>query len=62
MSKAREQLIDRMIRLYGFEHKIVIDFVSMCERYEDTKDNDVLLGILVEAHENDPVIEAEDDE
>lgn len=27
----REQLLDRMIKIYGFEHEIVIDFARMCE-------------------------------
>lgn len=61
MNAQREQLIDRMIRLYGFEHEIVIYFASLCEKFDATEDNDKMLTVLVEAHEANPVI-GEDDE
>lgn len=50
----RENLIDRMIRIYGFEHPIVIQFVELCERMEDTEANNNALMTLVETHEEDP--------
>lgn len=51
----RENLIDRMIRIYGFEHPIVIQFAELCERMEYTEANDKALMTLVEAHEENPV-------
>ena len=47
----REQLIDRMIRIYGFEHPIVIQFIELCERMTDTEYNNKALMTLVKAHE-----------
>ena len=57
MSKNRENLIDRMISIYGYEDKIVIDFARLCETWEETKWNDTILRLLVEAHEADPVLD-----
>lgn len=51
----RENLIDRMIRIYGFEHPLVIQFAELCERMEDTEANDKALMMLVKAHEENPV-------
>lgn len=45
----KEKLIDRMVRIYGFENPIVIEFCRMCERGEIIED---LLELIVEAHEN----------
>ena len=50
----RENLIDRMIRIYGFEHPIVIQFAELCERMEYTEANDKALMMLVESHEENP--------
>ena len=44
----REQLLDRMIRIYGFEHEVVIEFARMCES-DNFTDKD--LEVIVEAHE-----------
>ena len=51
----RENLIDRMIRIYGFEHPIVIQFAELCERITYTGANDKALMMLVESHEENPV-------
>ena len=51
----RENLINRMIRIYGFEHPIVIQFVELCERMADTEYNNKSLMTLVKAHEENPV-------
>ncbi len=51
----RENLIDRMIRIYGFEHPLVIQFAELCERMADTEYNNNALVLLVEAHEEYPV-------
>lgn len=50
----RENLIDRMIRIYGFEHPIVIQFAELCERMAHTEANDKVLMTLVKTHEEDP--------
>ena len=57
MNTMRKNLIDRMVRIYGFEHPVVIQFTELCERWKDTKDNDKVLRIIVESHEEFPVLE-----
>ena len=54
MSNRRKSLIDRMIRIYGFEHPIVIEFCKLCESYADNEWDDQCLTILVEVHEANP--------
>ena len=55
MTTYRENLLDRMIHIYGLEDSIVIQFAEMCERYANNSWNDDVLRLLVEAHEADPV-------
>lgn len=55
----REQLIDRMIRIYGFEHDVVIEFARMCEK-DCFTDRD--LEVIVECHEANPVGFDDEDE
>ena len=57
MTTYRENLLDRMIAIYGLEAPIVVQFARMCEDYHATKWNDTILRLLVEAHEADPVFE-----
>lgn len=47
----RENLMDRMIRIYGYENPIVVQFCRLCEEWEENDWNDKVLTILVEAHE-----------
>ena len=54
MNKTRENLIDRMIKIYGFENELVLDFALFCEKWEDSEWNDKVLTILVESHEANP--------
>jgi len=56
MTKFRENLIDRMIRIYGYEHEIVLEFCRLCENWESNVWNDKCLEIVVEAHEAEPMI------
>ena len=58
----REQLLDRMIRIYGFEHEIVIEFAKMCEEWLPTENNDKALETLVKCHEENPVGFDEDED
>lgn len=60
MNTTREKLIDRMIRIYGFEHALVIQFAELCERCTNGATNDKKLTILVEAHEANPVLDEEE--
>ena len=50
----REELMNRMIRLYGFESLITIDFCRLCEEWADTEAHDNVLATLVECHEEAP--------
>ena len=55
----KEKLIDRMVRIYGFENPIVIEFCRMCERGEIIED---LLELIVELHEKCPQLDDEEEE
>ena len=55
----REKLLDRMIRIYGFEHEVVIEFARMCESDNFT---DIDLEVIVEAHEANPIGFDEDED
>ena len=55
----KEKLIDRMVRIYGFENPIVIEFCRMCERGEIIED---LLELIVELHERCPQLDDEEED
>ena len=40
MSEYREQLVDRMIHIYGYENEIVIKFCEICEKDPDNAELD----------------------
>lgn len=50
----REELMNRMIRLYGFESPITIDFCWLCEEWPNTEAYDNALATLVKYHEEAP--------
>ena len=54
MSEAREKMIDRMIRIYGFEHPVVLDFCKLCE---SAWMSDEALETTVQCHEEYPITE-----
>lgn len=54
----REKLLDRMIRIYGFEHELVIEFAEMIE---NPKYKTEILETLVKCHEAHPQITDEED-
>ena len=58
MSQKKEELLDRMIRIYGFEHEIVIVFAELIESDVCT---DEMLEAIVKAHEEHPVVEEEEE-
>jgi len=56
MSEFRNELLGRMIRIYGFESPLTIDFAWMCERYPAGEAYDKTLRIVVECNEAHPYI------
>ena len=54
----REQLLDRMIKIYGFEHELVIEFAGMIENPNYKTE---ILETLVKCHEACPQITDEED-
>ena len=49
----REKLLSRMVRIYGFEHKAVIEFASLME----TSISNETLETIVKYHEDFPLID-----
>lgn len=65
MNDFRKELLDRMIRIYGFEHEIVIQFAKACEAYTTPETSaywDKILKFLVEGHEVNPYFPDEEEE
>lgn len=54
MNTNREEMLDRMIAVYGLEHPVTIQFAHLCETLEVNGWNDYLLEVLVKAHEESP--------
>ena len=54
MNELREKLIDRMIKLFGFEHPNTIAFANLCEA---TWISDEALEKAVEHHEANSIFE-----
>lgn len=59
MSDFRSNLLDRMIRIYGFEHEITITFAGMLDRWEENEWNNTILEAAVKAHEACPCFDEE---
>lgn len=57
MSEYRKQLVDRMIRIYGYENEIAIKFCEVCEQNPDDTEWDRVCELLVSSHEKFPQIE-----
>lgn len=55
----REEMLDEMIRIYGFEHKVVIQFAHAME---SPYISDHALALLVQLHKDYPVGMDEEDE
>lgn len=65
MTGFRSRLLDKMIRIYGFEHPLVIQFAISCESYTSAElaplwDN--ILENIVKCHERHPYRGEEDDD
>lgn len=55
----REELLTRMIKLYGFEHEAVIQFAQLMARPQIS---DEILETVVKCHEEHPLWEDEEEE
>ena len=51
MTKNAEKYLARMIKIYGYEHEIVLQFAQACEDGMD----DEMLRVIVRCHELSPV-------
>ena len=63
MSDFRIDLLHRMIRIYGFEHPLVVQFAVSCECYTSVDLApmwDKCLEAIVKCHEEHPYREEED--
>lgn len=49
-SSSKEQLLTRMIRIYGFEHPLVIDFAKKIDSFSE-----YTLEQIVKLHEDYPI-------
>lgn len=58
METKREELLTRMIRIYGFEHEEVLNFAELME----SNISDESLEVLVECHEMYPIQEPWEEE
>ena len=58
MTEKREELLTRMIRIYGMEHEIVIMFAKYVE---NPKFDEGLLEAVVKCHEENPYWWEEED-
>lgn len=54
MTKFREELLTRIIHIYGFEHEITKNFAAMCESFPNDYCLDFDLKQFVEIHEMNP--------
>lgn len=55
----RTEMQDAIIRLYGFENRITIDFFKLLEEWEDNEINNKLLELMVRAHMEYPNLDVE---
>jgi hypothetical protein len=57
MTENRQKLLDRMIRIYGYEHEITIKYAEMLEKFPPEEIYENTLRILVESHEEFPQLD-----
>lgn len=62
MTRLREVLVERLIRIYGHENKIVREFCDLCEIFKDDELHDNILVSIVSAHEHHPQVSEEEEE
>lgn len=59
MTAYRQKLLDRMIKIYGFEHPLVIDYATLCENFPQGEWDSLLLEIAMH-YERNPIIESDE--
>ena len=57
LSQFREDLLTRIIHIYGFEHKITIWFAQLLETQEENEINNKMLEMMVKCHEKSPMVD-----
>ena len=57
LSQFREDLLTRIIRIYGFEHKITIWFAQLLETQEENDFDNKMLEMMVECHEKSQIVD-----
>lgn len=65
MTTVRENLVNRIIKIYGYEGKETLEIANMCEILENKPEIDRIIEKKVEEYENKPLNtegEAEDEE
>lgn len=51
MTKAREEMVNRMIKRYGFEDKRTIEIARACEMYREGVWGDAIIEEMIKAYE-----------
>lgn len=59
MTKAREEMVDRMINRYGFEDERTIEVATACEMYRECEEADNEIKKMIKGFEEE---EAHDEE
>ena len=54
MTEFRENLLTRMIHIYGFEHEVTIKYANLLEKTAQTKEIDKDLEYIVKVLEAEP--------
>lgn len=57
LSQFRGDLLARIIRIYGFEHKTTIWFAQLLENQEENGFNNKMLEMMVECHEKSQIVD-----
>lgn len=52
-------MLDEMIRIYGFEHEVTIEFAHLLETWYES--DDFMLEQILKAHKEFPQIEEEEE-
>lgn len=57
MTEFRENLLTRIIHIYGFEHKVTIKYANILEKAPQTEKNDKDLEYIVKCLEAKPTFD-----
>ena len=61
MTEYRNNLLTRIIKIYGFEHEATLEFAAICEEWTNDEAHDKILEMLVESHEEEPMLDEDED-